>query len=370
MRYILLLLPFMYNAALAQQKESTVSISCYVNPELYIQASVIAQVSDKAGNVSCNGKYVSLNNKSENAFYYKMNNSWVMLKPQGRTVILVAGTNTASSKSPSVFKLSVKYKPDASGNISTKIRTISQLNAQTDQVKARELEGDASKKQEQGINKPSNEAVAKVNKPSTVETSKTPPATTTNKDIGEDVAVKDTPKTAPKENKPESVPEKKPVVVKAKPKAPTKQNRPGSGPGNRTVRNGKPASANALGLRIDFGTGSTGVGPNLKHKFNRNLSLDAAIVFFEGDSVGLGAQVEQNLPVKGTPGLKWYIGVGPQFLFNNENTAISIVPVTGLEYNIPRSPLNFSFDWRPNFYFSPGADVEAGRFGLSFRVAL
>lgn len=362
MKYILLLLSFIYNAALAQQKESTVSISCYVNPELYIQASVIAQVSDKAGNVSCNGKYVSLNNKSENAFHYKMNNSWVMLKPQGRTVFLVGGANTAPSKSPSVFKLNVKYKPDASGNISTKIRTISQFNAQTDQVIARELE--------EGISKASNEPLAKVNTPSTVEESKAPPATTTNKDIDEAVAVKGTPKTPPKQNKPESIPEKKPVVVKAKPKAPPKQNRPESGSEKkRYLSNSKMAPANAIGLRIDFGTGSIGVGPNIKHKFNRNLSLDAAIVFFEGDSVGLGAQVEQNLPLKGTPGLKWYIGVGPQFLFNNENTAISIVPVTGLEYNIPGSPLNFSLDWRPNFYLSPGADVEAGRFGLSLRVA-
>lgn len=368
MRYILLLLPFIYNTALAQQKETTVSISCYVNPELYMQAGVIAQVSDKAGNVSCNGKYISINNKSKNAFYYKINNSWVLLKSQGRTVIIGAGANNASPRSPSIIKLSVKYTPDASGNLSTKVRAITQMNAQTDQVKARELEGDVPKKPETVVSKPPTETIAKANKPSTIETQKTPPAKAENNDTETKVA-KPAPKTPPKQSKPESVPEKKRVVTKAKPKTPPKQNRPTSAPASKQESKASQASATAVGLRIDFGTGSTGLGPNIKHRFNRKHSIDAAIVFFEGDVVGLGAQFERNFSVRGNPDVNWYIGIGPQFLFANENNTIALVPVTGLEFNIPNSPLNLSFDWRPNFHLSPVTDVQAGRFGLSLRVA-
>ena len=343
MRYMLLLLPFLYNAALAQQKESIVSISCYVNPELYIQAGVIARVSDKAGNVSCNGRYVSISNKSRNTFYYKINNRWVVVKPQGRAVVLVGSTDNTSSKSPSILKLSVKYKLDTSGSMSAKLRTITQMNVKTD-VKAHELEGDVLKTQEKGSDKSSDETLAKTDKPSAAATAKPSEATTT------------------------KTPTKKKAVAKAKPRAPSTQNRPGSD-AKRKVRNGNLASANTVGLRVDFGTGPTGVGTNIKHKFNRSVSLDAAILFFEGDLIGVGAQVEQSFPVKRSPGLNWYIGIGPQVFLGNENNAIALVPVTGLEYNIPRSPLNFSFDWRPSFYLSSGTDTEAGRFGLSLRVA-
>ena len=107
MRYLLLLLPFIHTTALAQQ-ESTVSISCYVNPELYIQASVVAQVTDKAGKVSCTGKYVSFSNRSKNTFYYKANKKWVALKPQARTTVPGSVAGVISSTSPSVFKINVK----------------------------------------------------------------------------------------------------------------------------------------------------------------------------------------------------------------------------------------------------------------------
>jgi hypothetical protein len=346
MRYILLLLPFVYYAALAQQKESTVSISCHVNPELYIQAGVIAHVSDKAGNISCNGKYVSIHNKSASSFYYKLNTRWAMVRPQGRTVILVAGANNASSKSASLLRLSVRYNPDISGDINAKISAIAQMNAQSDQVKARELGIDISKQQEKTLNKPTNQALAIINKPLPIETSTTPPAKATKKVLKKKIEVRAKPKTPAKQIKPESELKKK-----------------------REAKNGTLASATAVGLRIDFGTGNTGFGPNIKHKFNRKHSIDAAILFFEGDVVGLGAQFERKFPLRGAPELDWYVGIGPQFLFGKENTVTSLVPVTGLEYNIPGSPLNFGFDWRPNFYLSPGTDVEAGRFGLSLRVA-
>ena len=85
--------------------------------------------------------------------------------------------------------------------------------------------------------------------------------------------------------------------------------------------------------------------------------------------IGLEGQFEHNFPVKKAPGLELYIGIGPQFLFQNEDTSTRLVPVAGIEYYFPNAPLNFSLDWRPAFHLSNDTDVEAGRFGLSLRYS-
>jgi hypothetical protein len=347
MRYILLLLFLTSGTIYAQQKESSVSVSCYVNPELYIQAGVVAHVSDKSGNMSCSGQYITFNNKSRNTFYYKSNNRWVALAPQKRAVVLVPRPKDAPQSSISLLKLGVKYKPDA-GSISSKLSAINDMNAQTEKVKARELSGETLKTAD---HKPAAEPASKAVKPSALQpgtssTAKTPTKTTKTSTTRTTAVAKAKPQTRPRTSRPSAVPQRKPQT--------------------RTAR--MASRNNAVGLRVDFGTGPTGLGPNLKHKLNKTHALDAAIVFFQGDAVGLGVQVERNFPVRGTPGLDWYIGVGPQFLFSNQTNAFGIVPVGGLEYDIPGSPLNFSFDWRPALYLTPGT-VEAGRFGVSLRVA-
>ncbi|WP_423147996.1 hypothetical protein [Rubrolithibacter danxiaensis] len=337
MRYLLLLLPFVYVTALAQQKESTVSISCYVNPELYIQAGVIAYVSDKTGNVSCTGRYIHINNTSRNSFYYEHNNRWFAVKPQGKTVILIANTPAAASTSPSVLKLNVRYTPDSSGDITTKIRSMAQMNARTDEAKSGKQVGTISPPKD-----PDNET-STIDKPQPVKTVvRTPKKETTKK-----------------------------AVTAAKPYTPAKVSKSTSGSrkSTKTRKQETLKYATTAGLRIDLGSGRTGTGPNIKHKFNRNLAIDAALLFFEKNVVGLGGQLERNFYLKGTPGLNWYVGIGPQFLFGKENTATGLVPVTALEYNVPGTPLNFSFDWRPSFYLSPETDTETARFGLSLRVA-
>ncbi len=143
MKYILPVVTFIFFSASAQQKESTVSISCYVNPELYIQAGVIAFVSDKAGNVSCKGTYISIFNKSNNTFYYKTGSDWAEVKPQTRTV--AGGRQKKNGEnSISILRLAVKYLPETASDITTKIKTIARMNAQSDTIKARESGSDVS----------------------------------------------------------------------------------------------------------------------------------------------------------------------------------------------------------------------------------
>jgi len=126
----------------------------------------------------------------------------------------------------------------------------------------------------------------------------------------------------------------------------------------------------ALGLRIDAGDGFTGVGFNAKHFFTRNNAIDANLIFFDGDVVGLGAEYQYNAPVSGVAGLDWYLGVGPNFLIGNHSTAVQIRPVAGLDLKVPGAPIDFAFDWRPMFTLNNHYDsVNAARFGISIRYA-
>ncbi|MHA4894358.1 hypothetical protein ACXZ1K_06365 [Pedobacter sp. PWIIR3] len=125
-----------------------------------------------------------------------------------------------------------------------------------------------------------------------------------------------------------------------------------------------------LGLRIDAGDGFTGVGFDVKHFFTRNNAIDANLIFFDGDVVGLGAEYQYNAPIQGVKGLDWYLGVGPNFLFGHNATAVQLRPVAGLDLKVPGAPIDFAFDWRPMFTLNDNYDsVNAARFGISIRYA-
>lgn len=125
-----------------------------------------------------------------------------------------------------------------------------------------------------------------------------------------------------------------------------------------------------FGIRIDAGDGSTGVGFDIKHFFSPNNAVNADLLFFDGDVVGLGAEYQYNAPIEGASGLQYYVGFGPQFLFGNNNTAVGLRPVAGLDFKIPNAPLDFAFDWRPIFYVTPDTDFLAARFGISLRYVI
>ena len=191
MKYVWLLLTFLYFSAFAWQKATVVSVSCYANPELFLQAGVLAYVSDKAGNVSCKGKFISISNRSTNSFFYKTGSEWAEIKTLHRTVISI-GSSANSTNPASVFRLQVKYEPDRNGNISAKIQTIAKLNAQSDRIKTHELEGSTSEKPSQA-NSGRDEALAILNKPIVVPETKRPkPVSTTGKTPKTKQAIKKT----------------------------------------------------------------------------------------------------------------------------------------------------------------------------------
>ncbi|MBE7177831.1 MAG: hypothetical protein INR69_15600 [Mucilaginibacter polytrichastri] len=138
---------------------------------------------------------------------------------------------------------------------------------------------------------------------------------------------------------------------------------------------GQDASAqsyeNAVGLRVEFGTGSAGVGPNFKHFFSEHDAIDASLLFYEG-AIAIGGEYQYHLPVTGADGLAGYFGLGPQIGFatgkySSDDVAIAISPVAGLDYKIPGAPIAVAFDWRPRFLVTPDTEFTAARFGLTAR---
>ncbi|MDY0903586.1 hypothetical protein [Pedobacter sp. CFBP9032] len=131
-----------------------------------------------------------------------------------------------------------------------------------------------------------------------------------------------------------------------------------------------------LGLGVDFGDGSTQVGPSIRHHFSRNTAVQGEVLF-GGNSTVLQAFLQYNASIPGAKGLDWYVGGGPRVqiydgnaFFGNDNfTAFYLVPMVGLDYKFTGAPLALALDWRPRIYVGDNNFIgsTAGRFGLGFR---
>jgi hypothetical protein len=128
---------------------------------------------------------------------------------------------------------------------------------------------------------------------------------------------------------------------------------------------------NSLGLGIDFGDGSTLVGPNYKHFFNGRDAVQADVLF-GNDAVWLGGYYQYHQSFPDANSLKWYLGVGPQLAFldndyGDNSTFVFLRPMVGLDFKVPGAPIAMNFDWRPMWQLNNDSDFEPARFGLSFR---
>ena len=127
---------------------------------------------------------------------------------------------------------------------------------------------------------------------------------------------------------------------------------------------------NSIGLGLDFGDGSTLVGPSYKHFFTGKDAVQADLLFSD-NTVWLGGYYQYHQPIEGASGLKWYLGLGPQLAFVDgyiENyTVVLLRPMAGLDYKIAKTPIALNLDWRPSAQLNHGSGFEAARFGLGFR---
>ncbi len=140
----------------------------------------------------------------------------------------------------------------------------------------------------------------------------------------------------------------------------------------------------AIGIGIDVGDGPTLVGPQIKHSFGGANAGNAQVLFGE-DIVSLGVDYSYNQQIPGTNGLGWYVGVGPQLTFvdddrwfgwddrwdrRGDRTFFAIRPAAGLEYKIPTAPIAFHFDWKPWWNLTNRSSFEPARFTLGFKFTI
>lgn len=123
----------------------------------------------------------------------------------------------------------------------------------------------------------------------------------------------------------------------------------------------------AAGLAIDFGDGSTLVGPHIKHFFNANGAVEGDLLFANGATF-IQALYLYHGDIKGAKGLRWDIGVGPGVAIGKHDTNFLVRPNAGLDYKISGAPLGVSLDWKPAWtFFDGGNDFNAARFQIGFR---
>lgn len=125
----------------------------------------------------------------------------------------------------------------------------------------------------------------------------------------------------------------------------------------------------AIGLGLDFGDGSTLVGPSVKHFFTRN-NVGKAEVLFGDNTTMLSAYYQYHGDIQNAAGLKWTLGLGGSASFYKYfEDDFFFRPTVGLDYKIPNVPLSFEFDWRPAIRVTHGSDFVAARFGFGFRYS-
>ncbi|NER16345.1 hypothetical protein [Spongiivirga citrea] len=128
----------------------------------------------------------------------------------------------------------------------------------------------------------------------------------------------------------------------------------------------------AIGLGLDFGEGSTFVGPSVKHFFDSN-NAGLAEVTFANDVTSLTALYQYNDAFPNAGGLKWFAGAGFSIAFFDGGSDFFLRPTAGLDFKISNVPLSITFDWRPAIFLGDangGDTFEPARFGLGFRYCL
>ena len=123
------------------------------------------------------------------------------------------------------------------------------------------------------------------------------------------------------------------------------------------------ASAQELGIRFGDVLGND-VAIDGVFSLGEFSRIHADVSF--GDNVGVEALYDfLYKPLGDTPGLNWYIGVGPSLLFA-DNFVMGVSGELGLEYHFD-FPMAIGADWRPIFVIVEDTDFSADQFGLNLR---
>jgi hypothetical protein len=116
----------------------------------------------------------------------------------------------------------------------------------------------------------------------------------------------------------------------------------------------------------------------VKHFVKQDAAIEG-IGYFWKDGFRFTGLYEWHGDIRGAKGLKWYVGVGGHLdVFDdeyrdrgnpNENAALGLDGVLGLDYKFTGAPINVSLDWQPSVTFIGATYSNIDWIGVSFRFA-
>jgi hypothetical protein len=128
---------------------------------------------------------------------------------------------------------------------------------------------------------------------------------------------------------------------------------------------------NAIGGRFGVSNGVT-----FKTFLNDTKALDFILNFRSTGTYSAFRVVglyEVHAPVSDLKGLNWFYGGGGSLgsiknkVTDNDDFAISLDGVLGLDYKFTNAPINLSLDWKPAINISPDTEFDGEGLGLSLR---
>ena len=128
---------------------------------------------------------------------------------------------------------------------------------------------------------------------------------------------------------------------------------------------------NAIGGRFGVSNGIT-----FKTFLNDTQALDFILNFRSTNNYSafrLVGLYEVHAPVSDLKGLNWFYGGGGSLgsvrnkVSDNDEFAVSLDGVLGLDYKFTDAPINLSLDWKPAINISPRTEFDGEGLGLSLR---
>jgi len=134
----------------------------------------------------------------------------------------------------------------------------------------------------------------------------------------------------------------------------------------------------AVGGRLSYPIGL----PSFKYNFTQHHTAEGILEFYHS-GVQLVGLYEYHGDIKSVQNLRWYAGAGLGVGYRNRypyyraigktnvdtRGVLTLQPIVGIEYTLNNAPVNFTFDYKPQFDLLSGW-FGFGGFGLGIRYAM
>jgi len=112
---------------------------------------------------------------------------------------------------------------------------------------------------------------------------------------------------------------------------------------------------------------------SLKHHAPVGYTIEVIGYFWKGNR--LTGLYQKSQPIKGMEGLYWFFGGGAHISmyearYYGGKSLLGADGIIGLDYKVPKAPINLSFDWQPSADLGGGAGFVANWAGISLRYVL